>query len=95
MKSFPRIVVTGLGAVCGAGLAIEEIWNAIQTGKTAIAPLKQWDASRWPVRQAAEVTDVSDTTLSLAPICLDFTLRKRRSSNPACFRIVSSWIPLM
>jgi 3-oxoacyl-[acyl-carrier-protein] synthase-1 len=63
MKSFPRIVVTGLGAVCGAGLAIEEIWNAIQTGKTAIAPLKQWDASRWPVRQAAEVTDVSDTTL--------------------------------
>jgi 3-oxoacyl-[acyl-carrier-protein] synthase I len=63
MKSSPRIVITGLGAVCGAGLTLETIWDAIQSGKSAVAPISQWDATRWPVRQAAEVTGVSDTTL--------------------------------
>jgi 3-oxoacyl-[acyl-carrier-protein] synthase I len=63
MKSSQRIVITGLGAVCGAGLTIETIWDAILGGKSAIAPITQWDASRWPVRQAAEVTGISDTTL--------------------------------
>jgi 3-oxoacyl-[acyl-carrier-protein] synthase-1 len=63
MKSSPRIVITGLGAVCGAGLTIETIWNVVQSGKSAVAPISQWDASRWPVRQAAEITGISDTTL--------------------------------
>ena len=63
MKSSPRIVITGLGAVCGAGLTIETIWDVILGGKSAIAPITRWDASRWPVRHAAEVIDVSDTTL--------------------------------
>jgi 3-oxoacyl-[acyl-carrier-protein] synthase I len=63
MKSPPRIVITGVGAVCGAGLTLETIWNVIQSGHTAIAPISQWDASRWPVRQAAEIAGVSDTAL--------------------------------
>ena len=63
MEPSPRIAITGLGAVCGAGLAVEAIWNAIQGGRSAVAPITQWDASRWPIRQAAEVTGVSDTTL--------------------------------
>ena len=63
MRSSPRIVITGLGAVCGAGLTIDALWNAVQSGKSAIAPIIRWDASRWPVRQAAEVTGVNDTAL--------------------------------
>ena len=59
----PRIVITGLGAVCGAGLTVEAIWNAVQQGKSAIAPITHWDASRWPIQQAAEITGVSDATL--------------------------------
>jgi len=49
--------------VCGAGLTVETIWNAIQSGKSAVALINQWDASRWPVQRAAEVIGVSDTTL--------------------------------
>src|SRR5690349_4278569 len=63
MNSSPRIVITGIGAVCGAGPTIDKIWRATEEGKSAIAPLQQWDPSRWPVRQAAEITDVSDATL--------------------------------
>jgi len=63
MKSSLRIVITGLGAVCGAGLTIETIWDAILGGKSAVAPITRWDASRWPIRRAAEVRGVSDTTL--------------------------------
>jgi 3-oxoacyl-[acyl-carrier-protein] synthase-1 len=50
-----RVVITGLGAVCGAGLTLDAIWNAIQNGQSGIRPLSRWDASRWPVQIAAEV----------------------------------------
>ncbi len=63
MEPPPRIVITGLGAVCGAGLTVEAIWNAVQDGKSGVAPIAQWDASRWPIRHAVEITGVSDTTL--------------------------------
>ena len=63
MKSSERVVITGLGAVCGSGLTLETIWNAVQGGKSSIAPISRWDASRWPVQHAAEVTGISDTTL--------------------------------
>lgn len=55
MSASSRIVITGTGAVCGAGLTVETIWNAICRGTSAVAPISQWDASRWPVRIAAEV----------------------------------------
>jgi 3-oxoacyl-(acyl-carrier-protein) synthase len=58
-----KIVVTGLGAVCGAGLKIDSIWDAIVNGKSAIKEISSWDASRWPVRVAAEVTGVDNRTL--------------------------------
>jgi 3-oxoacyl-[acyl-carrier-protein] synthase-1 len=63
MSSSQAIFITGLGAVCGAGLTPETIWAAVLEGKSAVGPINQWDASRWPVQRAAEVTGVSDATL--------------------------------
>jgi 3-oxoacyl-[acyl-carrier-protein] synthase-1 len=63
MQSPTRIVITGVGAVCGAGLDVQTIWNAIQGGNSAVAPITQWNADNWPVKQAAEVRGVSATTL--------------------------------
>ena len=51
-----RIAITGAGAVCGAGKTVGEIWEAIGAGRSAVAPISQWDASRWPIRIASEVT---------------------------------------
>ena len=45
-----RIVVTGTGAICGAGKTPAEILAAVGAGRSAIAPIGQWDASGWPVR---------------------------------------------
>ena len=55
MNSASRIAITGTGAVCGAGLTVEAIWNGVRQGQSAIAAIRQWDASHWPVHIAAEV----------------------------------------
>ena len=34
-----RVVVTGLGAISGLGATVAEFWNALSTGRSAIAPL--------------------------------------------------------
>ncbi|HEV2695308.1 MAG TPA: beta-ketoacyl synthase N-terminal-like domain-containing protein [Verrucomicrobiae bacterium] len=59
----PKIVFTGLGAVCGAGLKIDAIWDAILTGKSGVKEISSWDVSGWPLRMAAEVTGVDNRTL--------------------------------
>src|SRR6185503_11819778 len=63
MSASPRILITGTGAVCGAGLDAASIWDTVVSGRSAVGPLRQWDASRWPVGIAAEVTGVDDRTL--------------------------------
>jgi 3-oxoacyl-[acyl-carrier-protein] synthase-1 len=52
-----RIVITGTGAICGAGRTPADILEAVRAGRSAIGPIGQWDASKWPVRSAAEVAD--------------------------------------
>ena len=63
MTSSSRVVITGAGAVCGAGRTVDSIWEAVVSGRSAIAPLSQWDAAKWPVRVAAEVVGVDNRTL--------------------------------
>jgi 3-oxoacyl-[acyl-carrier-protein] synthase-1 len=58
-----RIVVTGTGAICGAGKSPAEILDAVRAGRSAFAPIGQWDASAWPVRIAAEVADFNASAL--------------------------------
>ncbi len=58
-----NIAITGVGAVCGAGLSVDEIWNAVVNGKSAVGPIAQWDASRWPVNVSAEVRNVDNRVL--------------------------------
>ncbi|HTO50853.1 MAG TPA: beta-ketoacyl-[acyl-carrier-protein] synthase family protein [Burkholderiales bacterium] len=58
-----RIVVTGTGAICGAGKTPGEILEAARAGRSAFAPIGQWDASSWPVRFAAEVADFNPNAL--------------------------------
>src|SRR5262245_32068437 len=58
-----RIVFTGIGAVCGSGLTVQTIWDAVRTGCSSVGPINQWDATRWPIRVAAEVIGVENRTL--------------------------------
>jgi 3-oxoacyl-[acyl-carrier-protein] synthase-1 len=53
----PRILITGSGAICGAGHTPGAILAALLEGRSAIGPITQWDTAGWPVRIAAEVQD--------------------------------------
>lgn len=50
-----RVVVTGLGAVCGFGAGIEALWAGLISGTTAIAPFRRFAAEGHRTRLAAEV----------------------------------------
>ena len=58
-----KIVITGMGVVCGSGIKVEAIWETILNGQPAVKEITSWDVSRWPARMAAEVTGVDNRTL--------------------------------
>jgi 3-oxoacyl-[acyl-carrier-protein] synthase-1 len=57
MTDLSNVVVTGTGAVCGAGMSPDDILDAVVAGRSAIGPIKQWDTAGWPCRIAAEIPD--------------------------------------
>ena len=50
-----RVVVTGIGLVCGVGNTTLEVWDNLLAGKSGVAPITQFDASQFACRIAAEV----------------------------------------
>src|SRR6476661_8014545 len=58
-----RILITGTGAVCGTGRNPEAMLDAIVNGRSAIAPIKGWDTTGWPVTYAAEIADFNARSL--------------------------------
>jgi len=50
-----RVVVTGIGLLCGVGNTTEEVWHNLLAGKSGVAPITQFDASQFPCQFAAEV----------------------------------------
>jgi 3-oxoacyl-[acyl-carrier-protein] synthase-1 len=59
----PRIVVTGLGAICAAGKDPERIWEAVSLGRSAVAPIREWNAAAWPAPAAAGIPDLDPRAL--------------------------------
>jgi 3-oxoacyl-[acyl-carrier-protein] synthase II len=52
-----RVVVTGLGLLCGVGKTTPEVWQGLLAGKSGMAEIKAFDLTGHPVRFAAEVKD--------------------------------------
>ena len=59
----PRIVITGTGAVCAAGMHPEAILAAVRDGHWAIAEIRQWDTTGWPTHVAGEIADFNARAL--------------------------------
>jgi len=53
--NFPKIVVTGLGAVTPIGNTLDEYWSALLAGKSGSAPITRFDASEFKTQFACEV----------------------------------------
>jgi len=52
-----RVVITGMGLVTALGHTVEETWEALCQGRSGIGPIRNFDASEYPVRFAGEVRD--------------------------------------
>src|ERR1700742_3164285 len=50
-----RVVVTGLGALCGGGNTAPEIWRGLMAGRSGMAEITAFDLTGHSVRFAAEV----------------------------------------
>jgi 3-oxoacyl-[acyl-carrier-protein] synthase II len=50
-----RVVVTGVGLVCGCGIGTDEVWRNLLAGKSGIARITQFDASAFDCQIAGEV----------------------------------------
>ncbi len=50
-----RVVVTGMGLVCGSGNTKEEVWSNLLAGRSAVGPIAHFDVTAFPVRIASEV----------------------------------------
>ena len=56
-----RVVITGMGAITPLGLTVEEYWQGLIDGRSGVGPITLFDASRYPVRIAAEVKNFEPT----------------------------------
>ncbi|MBY0517400.1 MAG: beta-ketoacyl-ACP synthase II [Bacteriovoracaceae bacterium] len=50
-----RVAVTGIGAICGLGNSLDEVWANAIAGKPGISTIERQDTTNWPVTFAGEV----------------------------------------
>ena len=50
-----RVVITGMGFICGSGNTKEEVWSNLLAGRSGVGPITRFDVSAFPVRSASEV----------------------------------------
>jgi 3-oxoacyl-[acyl-carrier-protein] synthase II len=50
-----RVVVTGIGLLCGVGNTAPEVWDNLLAGKSGMNPITSFDTTGFPVTFAAEV----------------------------------------
>jgi 3-oxoacyl-[acyl-carrier-protein] synthase II len=50
-----RVVITGIGVICGVGNTTEEVWKALLAGKSGVGKITHFDASQFGSQIAAEV----------------------------------------
>ncbi len=56
-----RVVVTGLGLICGVGNTAPEVWDGLMAGRSGVAEITAFDLEGHPVRIAAEVKNFDPT----------------------------------
>ena len=50
-----RVVITGMGFICGSGNTREEVWSNLLAGRSGVGSITRFDISGFPVRIASEV----------------------------------------
>ncbi|MCC6869400.1 MAG: hypothetical protein IT522_11325 [Burkholderiales bacterium] len=58
-----RVVITGSGAVCAAGLEPADILAAVRSGASSLRRITQWDPTHWPTQIAGEIPEFNARTM--------------------------------
>ena len=70
----PRVVVTGMGTINPLGLSVDEFWEGLAAGKSAIGLITRFDTGNFRVKVDAEVHDF-DPAEYMDPKVVDRTSR--------------------
>ena len=70
-----EIVITGMGLICGLGHDAATVAQAVRDGRSAIAPIRQWESAGWPHRHAAEIDGLDPRALIADRKALKFLRR--------------------
>lgn len=62
-----KVVITGTGMVTSLGLSASETWDALLAGKSGVKPIKDFDASGFDCRAAAQVNGLNPSGLGIHP----------------------------
>ena len=57
-----RVVITGMGLICGSGNTKEEVWSNLLAGRSDVGAITRFDVSAFPVRIASEVKNFDPLT---------------------------------
>jgi nodulation protein E len=61
--ALPRIVITGLGGICGLGVDVPSIWQSLVAGRSAIGPITIAPLHELKVRIGSEIKQMPDLGL--------------------------------
>jgi len=91
-----RVVVTGIGLVCGCGIGTDEVWRNLLAGKSGIGPITHFDPAAFDCRIAGEVRNFDPLVwvekkelkkmgrfIQLALAASEFAMQKSSSSSLA------------
>ena len=78
MKPRRRVAITGVGMVTPVGGDAPTSWASLLAGRSGVGPIRQFDASGFPVRIGAEVKDVPPEATFCDPRLLKFASRSHR-----------------
>jgi len=85
----PRVVITGMGTINPLGLSVNQFWDGLVAGKSAIAPITRFDTSNFRVKVDAEVRGF-DPALYMDPKVVDRTSRTIQFAIAAAKEAVGS-----
>ncbi|MDZ4384732.1 MAG: beta-ketoacyl synthase N-terminal-like domain-containing protein, partial [Nitrospirota bacterium] len=57
-----RVVITGMGVITSVGIGIDPFWKGLLSSASGVKKITHFDATSFPVKIAAEVSDFNPET---------------------------------
>lgn len=84
MSSGRRVVITGIGVISPIGCSKEAMWDALQAGRSGVAPLTQFPSEHLPTRFAAEAREFTGEIDNFGPLEKDKKKNIRKALKAMC-----------